>query len=803
MLNTCFSRPPLIFCAFYCLLITANSVSAAENTTGVCQPPTTELSAMPSFYASPASQLNWLTLEADDENALHKLCGGYYQAFAPFELTSEPVVGNLYAAADRYTMTRLGEGELCGNVLLQQDTLQMRSDYVRMRMADLDGNSAKSAEFFGEVRFLSSDALVVGEHANANLSTHVISLDNPQFLLPATQARGTAKKITHYGQEHTVIEQGSYTTCAPGSNDWMLRGSHFDLNHRTGWGTVEDMRLQAGHVPLFYLPYFRFPIDSRRHTGFLYPEINNLAQPDIALPFYWDIHPQVDLVTTPRQIGGRGVLLENSLRYLANDQQKGKLFAAYLPGDDRADQQNRSQFSWLHDGSFDQTWFVHADLNSVSDNQYFDDFGNDLATNQTSYLNRQAWLSYLQPSWSAELLLDSPEIIDNAIAASAAPYQKLPELTVSQQSLLGQRLQWGNTASYAYFSQPDSLTLPYGQRLHWNSQLQLPFNNLWGFITPSVRLQSTAYQFDARDPITQDHLSRTLPSLSLDSGLIFERELSNNRLQTLEPRMFYTYTPFKDQDAFPNFDTTNTTFSWDQLFRDNRFSGVDRIGDTQQTTLAITSQLLNAQQESMARFTLGQIFYHQDRKVTLSETAYGLFAPLNALTPEEQQNITAQRSALIAAADWQFNHKLSTQNGITWDAEQNTIEEGFISLQFQPATQERWNLAYRYQKALGVDQVDLSTQYPLSLRWQLLARWNVDLQEQKTLEQITGLQYDSCCWQTTFAYHRWVRSSDLFTEAAENDYAFLVQFYFKGLGQVGSKLNDLLENSIAGYSQTP
>ena len=142
---------------------------------------------------------------------------------------------------------------------------------------------------------------------------------------------------------------------------------------------------------------------------------------------------------------------------------------------------------------------------------------------------------------------------------------------------------------------------------------------------------------------------------------------------------------------------------------------------------------------------------------------------------------------------------LATQSGITWNADDNLIDEGFAGLQYAPAAQQRWNAAYRYQTATAIDQIDVSMQYPIALRWQVLARWNLDLQRERTLEQISGLQYDSCCWQTTFAYHRWIKSSDQFTDASENDYAFLVQFYFKGLGQVGSKLSDLLTRGIPGY----
>ncbi len=782
----------------------------AEEDTGFCQQPIIPEfhDQAPSSYNTAAQQLNWmaLTTAIAQPTQSQQLCGGYYQPFAPITLDAHPVIGNLYAAADRYTMTRLGEGELCGNVLLQQDDLQMSSDYVKINMAN--ESQANSAEFFGEVRLFSAEAMVVGDHALADLSTDIISLDHPEFLLKKTQARGTAKKITHVGKTHTLIDQGSYTTCPPGHNEWLLRGRHFDLNHESGWGEVQQMRLQAGYVPIFYVPYFRFPIDSMRHTGFLYPEINNLAQPDIGIPFYWNIHPQVDLVTTPRQIGGRGVMLESALRYLATPDthtgNTGSIFVTYLPGDDLANNNNRSRFSWQHNSHVAPSLFAQVDLNSVSDNKYFDDFGTDLAANQTSFLNRQISINYLQDNWSADLLVDSPEVIDNAIAASDKPYQKLPELTLTQQSLLANHLNWFNSGSYGYFSQADALDVPYGQRLHLNTQLQLPLTTLWGFISPSLRLQATDYQLDPRrsDPLNAnplnnndaEHLTRTLPTYSVDTGLFFERSLRNQFTQTLEPRLFYTRTPYRDQRDFPNFDTTDLTFSWEQLFRENRFSGVDRIGDTEQTTLALSSQLVDEELQTHARFTVGQIFYHQDRRVMLSSDDSN-----NTQLPITESHSTKPRSPVVALAEWRLTDTLSTQSAITWNADDNLINEGFAGLQYAPAAQQHWNLAYRYQTVSAIDQIDMSMQYPLSLRWQLLARWNLDLQEQRTLEQISGLQYDSCCWQTTIAYHRWIKSSDLFTDASENDYAFLVQFYFKGLGQVGSKLNDLLTRGIPGY----
>jgi LPS-assembly protein len=801
MVNTRFAGLLIKFTLVFSFAGAAASVElvlATETEGSFCQQPMDELSNRTrhdhthSSYDTTAKQLNWVSLTEAFSLPTHsqpthrqKLCGGYYQSFAPMSLDAQPMMGNLYAAADRYTMTRLGEGELCGNVLLQQDDLQMSSDYVKINMAN--DSKAKSAEFFGEVRLLSKEAMVVGEHAQTDLSNKVTSLDYPEFLLIATQARGTAQKITHLGKTHTLIEQGNYTSCPPGHNEWMLRGHHFDLDHESGWGEVEHMRLQAGYIPIFYVPYFRFPIDDRRHTGFLYPEINNLSQPDIGLPLYWNLHPQLDLVTTPRKIGGRGVMLENSLRYMADPspqiRNNGHFFATYLPDDKAADDNNRSRFSWQHNSRFSPNVFAFIDLNSVSDNEYFDDFGTDLAANQTSYLNRLIGFSYIKNNWSADLLIDSPEIIDNAIAASDKPYQKLPELVVAQQSLIADRINWYNSASVGYFSQPDALDIPYGQRLHINSQLQLRMTSLWGFFIPSVRLQNTDYQLDTRDPTDSEHLSRTLPTYNLDTGLIFERELNNQFTQTLEPRLFYTHTPYTDQQDLPNFDTTDLTFSWEQLFRDNRFSGIDRLGDTEQTTLALSSQILDNSMQTQARFTVGQIFYHEDQRVALKSNPV----------------ISQPRSPLVAITEWRLTPTLATQSGITWNADDNLIQEGFAGVQYSPAAQQRWNAAYRYQAATAIDQIDVSMQYPIALRWQWLARWNLDLRQERTLEQISGLQYDSCCWQTTFAYHRWVKSSDQFTAASENDYAFLVQFYFKGLGQVGSKLNELLTRGIPGY----
>ncbi len=711
------------------------------------------------------------------------LCGGYYLSPELIPLTPD-ADEYLQGWADYYQYDVSGQALLCGNVVLRKAGLQIESQAVQ-----LDSPNQK-AKLSGRVRVTSQDNLLIGNTAFLNLADDSILLHDAYFLMFAQQARGQAKKIYNVGSNKTRIEQGFYTTCPPGNRDWLLEGRSILLDQELGWGSISHMRFKLGKVPVFYVPYFKFPIDKRRHTGFLYPEIGNLSEPDISFPFYWNLAPQYDWVIKPRKIGGRGILFENEFRYLLY-KGNGSLQANYLEEDRSFGDVSRKSFQWKQRQQLGKEWGLQVDLGYVSDNQYLDDFGSGLNTVSESFVERSAKAQYQQGVWFVEANLLAYQTIDQAILKDDLPYRKLPEIIVAHnRSWMQGTLGLLNEVQYAYLEQPESIVAPYAHRFHWRGELRYSTFSSWYFLTPMLQLQQTFYDFNE----LSDVRSRTVPTFTIDTGLFFERTLPDSWLvsskkkyiQTLEPRVFHSYTDFREQSDIPVFDTTELTFGFDQLFRPNRFSGVDRIGDTYQTTVALTSRILDTQQKERFQITLGQILYHKDRQVQLTTTQ----------TDEQSQ------SPVVLQAASNLSKGITVSSGLSWDSQRNVLEDSNVVVGSKESADALWSVAYRYRKATPSDDRIQQTQIAFRRRvtgfWHVINSWNYDSENSRTLEQVSGFQYEDCCWRTDLIYHRRIQSSvDLATQVG-NKYAFLLQFEAKGLGAVSGRVSSLLQRTIPG-----
>ncbi len=728
--------------------------------------------------------------------------------------TSNPDTLTAYANSYRFSVDQ--QAHLTGNVTLHYQEFTIESDE-----AHLD-NNAQTAQFNGNIQLMSPAMGVSGDTAEVNLKNNDYNLFPADFWFTDSPGNGHADQLHLLQGEKIELKNGTYTTCDPSNPEWSVAGHRIQLDPESGWGEATHMRLNVQEVPVAYFPYFRFPIDDRRQSGLLYPAINNLAEPDIGLPIYWNIAPNFDWTFTPRQIGGRGTMIENEWRYLTepapNHRQRGQVFIGHLSTDNGFDNLNRTQFQWQHEGTWTQAKHsVQAQVryNYLSDNNYLDDFGNSLLDTTQTFVPREAALTWQNSQQQASLRLERLQTLDESIATTNLPYRRLPELNWQHFGLNLGPIVWSNQLNYVYFEQPDATLTPYGHRVHWLSDVSLPKYALWGFFNPTIRLQQTEYRLP-NPPDDQENQSRTIGTFILDSGLFFEREFSTPNkdwLQTLEPRLYHTYTPYRAQQNLPNFDASSLTFGWEQLFRPNRFSGFDRIGDTHQTTLAVTQRWLSSNTtnttntqssdsspQTRYELTAGQIIYHKDRELSL-----------DANTPNDT---TLSPLVLTGTAFPKQNWR--AEKALTWNSETNHLDEGYFGVGFQKANTNAiptpapraqplisppmlLNLGYRYNALSAVKQSDFSFVTPLNQRWALLGRWLFDLDARQTLEQISGFRYESCCWRTNWTYHRRIRTQNDLASNSENQYRIMIEFELKGLARVGSQLQNLLQNSIPGY----
>lgn len=678
----------------------------------------------------------------------------------------------------------------------------------------------------GGIEYRQPGLLLVGESAVVEQQLGSAEISQASYVLHEASARGRAEMIIYRDAQGIItIDNGMFTRCEPGDNAWQVAGREIDLNRSTGMGTAIDVTLRVRDVPVLYLPWVRFPLDERRTTGLLAPVIGSTRDGglDVAVPYYLNLAPHYDLTFTPRVQTERGVMLGLESRFLGTRWQQDVLLNA-LPGDRLYDEARKNEPTsesppvpdrWALDyglaARLGRGWTGVIDYNAVSDEDYFQDFGNDgLNSTTQSFLSRSAALSYRSRQLAFTASSQDIQLIDPSVSPLNQPYRTLPRLTLDSSRTLGAGLELGVNAEWVRFDrsvnparfsaeQRSSGALVTGSRLAVTPQLRLPWENSYAFFTPTLRYKYASWQLDDPAVGTDAAPSRGIVSANLDSGLIFEREtvLAGSRFrQTLEPRLYYLYNEYEDQSGIPLFDTSDLTFSFNQLFRDDRFSGRDRVGDANQFTLALSSRLYDARGQERARFSAGQIRHLRDRRVLLQ----GLPGP------EQQRN----SSALTGEFFYQVATRWRVGSYVEWDPRDRSLDVGNAQLQYQRDSNHLLNVAYRYRDlpppvfVNGFDrrikQTDVSGLWPLASRWNLVARWNYDHSNDRTLEGIAGLEYSTCCWNLRVIGRRWIDNDALFFGIEDNNSGVFVQFELKGLGSIlGGNVSSMLNNGIRGF----
>ncbi len=635
--------------------------------------------------------------------------------------------------------------------------------------------------------FTTPDATFSGESGSINLGNSSGNIDNASFQMRSKHARGDAERIIFESEDVTVLEGTTYTTCDPGREDWLLRSSKVKLDRESGVGSAQHAVLSFMHVPFFYLPYISFPIDDRRKSGLLPPSFRNseISGTDISVPYYLNLAPQRDATITPRYISKRGTMLGNEYRFLTA-RHYGTLNLDYL-ADDKLVGKERGQAKYRHEGRLAPRLTTSIDLNYVTDLDYLGDFSNSLSLSSTTHLARTAGLDYLGDTWQSRLRLQAYQTVDASITGSARPYQRLPQVTFN--SLLPVRddqLHYSLSGEYVYFDRTDSLT---GSRLDLQPQISYPMSTAASYLTPALKLQTTTYALNNQSLGNEVRLNRTVPLLTLDSGLFFERDTeiaSRHYLHTLEPRLFYLYVPYRDQSSLPLFDSGASDFNFTRLFSTNRFSGVDRVGDTSQLTAALTTRMIEHDTgKERLNASLGQIFYFQDREVGLNG---------NVIDRSKESDIVAEATAYL-------RNDVALDADYQWDINAHETSRGALQLRYKPSSRRIFNVGYRYRNATQ-EQVDVSMLWPLpyTQRWHFVGRWTQSLLDEQTIESFSGLEYQSCCWKVHLVAHRFI-NKELASQPGRDPYerSVFLQLELKGLGKLGKTVDDLLENGILDY----
>ncbi|MFW2373762.1 MAG: LPS-assembly protein LptD [Gammaproteobacteria bacterium] len=666
-----------------------------------------------------------------------------------------------------------------GDVQIDRHQLRLKADHISYQ------RKTETLSLSNNVHIDANNVSIDADNGWYDMANNKGEFSNTRYQIINPYFQGYSPTLIFESRQLTRLESTSFSSCPIDNRDWELKTRSLVLDNESQVGSATNASIWFKGMPLFYTPYLSFPLGDQRRSGFLMPSIGNSSRngTEISVPWYWNIAPNQDMLLTPTNIVKRGLMLDSKYRYLSQNN-NGNIDVQYLD----KDQQTNSRRHFInikHHSDIGKHFDFDLNAKDSSDADYLYDFGGSQESTSLSYLERTARLAYNQGPWKLNLLAQTFETLDDEILLENRPYQQLPQLTFNgSDEFSNTNLSWSLESEWVDFEH-DSDTRTTGQRMDLYPKLSWPLlGNAW-FFTPSFGYRYTSYDVMDGTGTALNLDDRTVSVSSLDSGLFFEQYFSKGRyLQTLEPRLFYLKIPYQDQQALPVFDTGTFDFTFAQLFRENRFNGVDRIGDADQLTLALTSRVLDANSgNELMSLSLGQIRYFKDRRVSLD----------NAIEETQNSDFISEISGRLD--NW------SARGTVQYNPEQNRTDKRSLQLHYQGDKHQIFNIGYRFRRDLAnetqnLEQTDVSLVIPLDNRYRLLARRNYSLTESREIESIYGIEYESCCWAI-----RLISQSLLLQDDPDNTYnkSIKLQLVLKGLGSTDKSATDNLRHAILGY----
>ena len=665
-----------------------------------------------------------------------------------------------------------GAALLSGRVELRQGERRLEAEEVRYDRA--------SGQFSvrGTLTYTDGSITARGDTGRYEAASGA-SLEDAEFDLPERPARGAAERMQIGTDGRVRLSEVWFSTCPDASPDWRIRARSIELDTRTRNGTGRNAAVEFLGVPILYLPYISFPLGEQRKSGFLVPDagFSSRSGVELAVPYYFNLAPNYDLLVEPRFYEKRGLDAGATFRYLTRTN-RGEIRANLLPGDMVRDT-DRHWLRLRHRTELPAGWRLDLDAADVSDAEYFEDFAAGADGTSTAFLQRIARLSYRDEHWRVRGEFQQFQTIDRALQPIDRPYAQVPRIAVRGEGRrdAGLPLSYSLDAEVVNFERDTGIT---GWRTDATSRIALDFGSPAYYLRPAAGVRYTRCALDNVASGATTSPSRSLPFAALDAGLLLERPAVDGRVQriTLEPRLLYLWTPYRDQDDLPVFDTRVPDLNFVQLFRGERYVGADRVSDANQVSLGVTSRFYDgASGRQLLAATIGQTLH--------------LEAPRVRLPDEPRIGSKSDLVAQLAVTRWQnFNVNL----GVQWNPAQSRSERRQVRIQYRPQGDRALNLAYRFQDQ-RLEQTELSGAWPITRRWSAFGRLVYDQQERSTLEQFGGIEYGACCWRLRLVGRRFVSS-----RTGERDSGIYLQLELNGLASVGSSADTFLEEAIRGYS---
>ena len=667
-----------------------------------------------------------------------------------------------------------------GNAEITRDDISIFGDLLRYN------RELGRAEGEGGVRLRRGSDRFFGPRLYYSTLDDTGTFESPEYLLQGDRtARGGAEKMEFLGRDRYRMTNATYTTCQPGQEDWRLEAKELELDFEQEDGEAVHPRLRFFDVTILASPWATFPLGDRRRSGILTPYYAQTSTRgfEFGLPYYWNIAPEYDLTVTPVFMAKRGFQLKNHGRYL-DRRFAGEVKFEYLP-EDREFGTSREGVSFQHTHNFPRSTTLVVDYNRVSDDRYFVDLATQVKQLSVGNLPQDAYLTHggsfgSSTPYSVQARLQSFQTLQDPLAPIVPPYHRVPQLNFGvSRNDIGNAVDAGLTAEYVRFTHP---TLLEGARSSVSPILAAPLLAPGWFFTPKVGLRSVSYSLERSGSGEPQSPEVSVPWGSLDSGLVFERDsglFGPGSTQTLEPRLFYVYVPYRDQDAIPIFDTALADFNYAQLFTENRFVGGDRFGDANQLTAALTSRFLRDDGQERLRATIAQRYYFEAERVGLTPTS-----PLRSSTDSD----------ILASLGGRVGHAWSYDVTTQYNRKQQRPERHSIAGRYAPEPGKVLNASYRYNRE-ALKQIDISGQWPVTAGWYAVGRYNYSLLDNRLLEGLAGVEYNAGCWA--------FRAVALRVQAAANvsSTAFVFQIEFNGIGTIGTdEAAEMLKRQVPGYS---
>ncbi|OWG35171.1 LPS assembly protein LptD [Enterobacter kobei] len=709
-----------------------------------------------------------------------------------------------------------------GNVDINQGNSRLQADEVQLHQKQPEGAAepVRTVDALGNVRYDDNQVILKGPKAWSNLNTKDSNVWEGDYQMVGRQGRGKADLMKQRGENrYTILENGSFTSCLPGSNTWSVVGSEVIHDREEQVAEIWNARFKLGPVPVFYSPYLQLPVGDKRRSGFLIPNAKYSTSNyfEFYLPYYWNIAPNMDATITPHYIHKRGnVMWENEFRYLTQAG-AGLMELDYLPSDKVFQDEHPTEgdkhrwlYYWRHAGVMDQVWRFNVDYTKVSDPYYFNDFDSKYGSSTDGYATQKFSVGYAIQNFNATVSTKQFQVFNTQTAST---YGAEPQLDVNwYQNDVGPF----DTHVYAqavHFVNTNS-DMPEATRVHLEPTINLPWSNDWASLNTEAKLMATHYQQKNLDWYNnrygtdlEESVNRTLPQFKMDGKLIFERDmalLADGYTQTLEPRMQYLYVPYRDQSKIQNYDSSFLQSDYSGLFRDRTYGGLDRIASANQLTTGVTTRVYDESAVERFNVSVGQIYYFTESRTGDDDINW------------EKDNKTG---SLVWAGDtyWRMTDRWGLRGGLQYDTRLDNIATSSAAIEYRRDEDRMMQLTYRYaspeyiqatlpnyanadQYKDGISQVGGAASWPIADRWSIVGAYYFDTNANKPADQMVGLQYNSCCYALRVGYERKLNGWDTQNNQSKYDNVIGFNVELRGLSSnYGLGTQQMLRSNILPY----